>query len=133
MPQKMPTKKWLAALVAHHSPLQKIGNLNYQFCTDEYLLALNKKYLKHKTLTDIITFDLHEKEDQISGDLFISLERVRDNALTYHVPEMEELRRVMAHGLLHLLGYGDKTKIEEFQMRHLEEEALQIWRDRQKT
>ena len=98
---------------------KQIGEINCIFCDDEYLLEKNKTYLNHNTLTDIITFDYSEK-DEISGDLFISIERVRENAKIYNVTFELELSRVLIHGILHLIGFGDKTDEEIKTMRQKE-------------
>jgi rRNA maturation RNase YbeY len=96
-------------------------NVNYIFCSDEYLLSINKTYLKHKTLTDIITFDLSEEDkDLLIADIYISLERVEDNAQQLSNPFTEELLRVIIHGVLHLLGYKDKTAKQKTVMRRME-------------
>lgn len=84
--------------------------LNFIFCSDSYLLNINQQYLKHDTYTDIITFDNSDTEQEIAGDIFISLERIRENAKELDVNEKDELHRVMIHGTLHLLGYPDKGK-----------------------
>ena len=88
----------------------KLKVLNFIFCSDNYLLSINQNYLKHDTLTDIITFDNSENKRVISGDIFISVERVRENAQSFKVTSESELHRVMIHGTLHLLGYADKGK-----------------------
>ena len=95
---------------------KKIGDVNYIFCDDAYLLEINQQYLQHDTYTDIITFDYCEG-DVLNGDIFISVERVRENAQQYKVTFQEELVRVMAHGILHLCGYKDKKKAEAEEMR----------------
>ena len=84
--------------------------LNFIFCSDSYLLNINQKYLKHDTYTDIITFDNSDLKQEIVGDIFISLDRIRENAKELKVNEKDELHRVMIHGTLHLLGYPDKGK-----------------------
>jgi len=88
----------------------KLKELNFIFCSDNYLLSMNQGYLKHDTLTDIITFDNSEQKRVIVGDIFISLERIRENAQSFKVTTESELHRVMIHGTLHLLGYADKGK-----------------------
>jgi len=93
------------------------------FCSDDYLLELNKKHLQHDYYTDIITFD-YSDEDVISGDLYISLDRVKDNAAGLEIDWLTELRRVMVHGVLHLLGYGDKSPKQKKEMRSAEDAAL---------
>ena len=104
----------------------QIGQLDYVFCSDEFLLTLKKEYLNHDTCTDIITFD-YSSGKTISGDIFISSERVIENAETYGVPFENELLRVMGHGVLHLMGYGDKTDSEKQLMRIKEEEKIKMF------
>ncbi|NND15732.1 MAG: rRNA maturation RNase YbeY [Eudoraea sp.] len=103
-----------------------LGTINYIFCNDDYLLAINQKHLDHNTFTDIITFD-YSLGLVISGDVFISTERVEDNAKNFNVPFQEELLRVMVHGLLHLFGYNDKTDKERVIMRAKEEEKIKMF------
>jgi rRNA maturation RNase YbeY len=100
-----------------------LGDITVIFVTDGYLLEMNKKHLNHDYYTDIITFDYCD-ENIISGDLFISIDRVRENAATFDSPFLQELKRVMIHGVLHLCGYKDKTKEEEENMRSLENKYL---------
>ena len=100
-----------------------LGEVNYIFCDDAYLLNLNETFLKHDTLTDIISFD-NTMGRLISGDIFISVERVRENATIYEVSFEEELHRVMIHGILHYMGYKDKTDDEKSGMRSKENECL---------
>lgn len=99
------------------------GDLTFIFCSDDYLLEINKQYLQHDTYTDIITFNYNDGH-YVSGDIFISVDRVKENAATYKVNFEDELHRVMAHGVLHLLGYNDKSKKDEAEMRKMEEMAL---------
>jgi probable rRNA maturation factor len=94
-----------------------LEQLNYIFCTDEYLLHVNREFLKHDYYTDIITFDLSEENGTITGEIYISIDRVRDNARQNNVRLYEELHRVIFHGALHLCGYGDKAPKEVKQMR----------------
>jgi rRNA maturation RNase YbeY len=103
-----------------------IKGLNYVFCSDAYLLEMNQSYLNHDTYTDIITFDNSETNDVLQGDVFISVERVRENAQTFGINEQDELQRVMIHGLLHLLGYGDKSKAEKEKMTEKENHYLAL-------
>ena len=118
---KRPIKNWLVYIVKQEN--KKIGDINIVFYNDKQLIKLNKQYLNHDTFTDIITFDYSEK-NVLHGDICISIERVKENALKYNCAFEEELRRVMAHGILHLCGYKDK-KIDEIQlMKAKEEEAL---------
>ncbi len=103
-----------------------LGHIDYIFCSDDYLLGLNLEYLNHDTLTDIITFD-YTYGKNISGDIFISTDRVAENAESFAVGFSNELLRVMSHGLLHLMGYGDKTEKESAIMRQKEEEKMQLF------
>ena len=100
--------------------------MDYIFCTDEYLLELNQEYLKHDTFTDIITFD-YTDGSAISGDIFISTDRVKENAKEFEEDVLNELRRVMSHGVLHLAGYGDKSKEESKLMREKEDEKIKMF------
>ncbi|KAB7528644.1 rRNA maturation RNase YbeY [Flagellimonas olearia] len=102
------------------------GQIDYIFCTDEYLLEINKKYLNHDTLTDIITFD-YTNGVVVSGDIFVSVDRVKDNAERFDVGFNNELLRVMSHGLLHLMGYGDKKDEEVVIMRSKEDEKIKMF------
>jgi rRNA maturation RNase YbeY len=102
----------------------KLKELNYIFCSDNYLLNLNKQYLDHDTYTDIVTFDNSEADGVILGDIFISIDRIRENAITYQIEEADELHRVMVHGVLHLLGYGDKETGDKELMTSKEDKYL---------
>lgn len=115
LPEKHKVKTWLKSIVIQEG--KQIGELSYIFCSDEYLLQVNREYLDHDYYTDIITFDNAEEEEQIEGDIFVSIDRVRDNASMLQVPFEIELRRVLAHGVLHLCGYKDKSSDEEQLMR----------------
>jgi rRNA maturation RNase YbeY len=90
-----------------------LKNINYIFCSDEFLLEFNKKYLNHSTFTDILTFPDDSVSGRISGDIYISIDRIRENSEKYAQPFEKELHRVMVHGVLHLLGYMDKTKSQK--------------------
>lgn len=114
---------WLK-LVAE-SEIKKLGNINIIFCSDNYILDVNVKYLGHDYYTDIITFDYCEK-DILSGDLFISIDTVRDNAEFYKTEFNDELNRVIVHGLLHLIGYDDHTQEEQKIMREKENYYLEL-------
>ncbi len=116
-------KQWIKTVVENKG--KKLGDVSYILCDDDYLLEVNRQYLKHDYYTDIITFDYTEN-DRIGGDLFISIDRVKDNATALQVPEHEELMRVMIHGVLHLLGLKDKSEEEVKQMRKAEEECLEL-------
>ena len=102
------------------------SQLDFIFCDDDYLLKINQDYLDHDTYTDIITFP-YEDMSGIAGDIFISVERVKENALDFGVEFYLELKRVMAHGVLHLLGYGDKSEEEIVQMRLKEDEKIKLF------
>ena len=102
----------------------KLKELTYIFCSDAYLLQINQQYLDHDTYTDIITFDNSEEEGKITGDIFISIERIRENAQKFKVSEADELHRVIIHGALHLLGYQDKTAASKEKMTQKEDEYL---------
>lgn len=115
---------WLSQVIA--SEARREGEVNYIFCDDEYLLQMNVQYLDHDTLTDIISFD-YTIGKEISGDIFISVERVKENAADYNVPFEEEMLRVMVHGMLHYCGYKDKTEEEEQVMRLKEDEKITLF------
>ena len=117
LPNQEHVQKWMEQAIKAEK--KQIGEINCIFCDDEYLLEKNKTYLNHNTLTDIITFDYTEK-DVIIGDLFISTERVHENAKIYNVTFELELSRVLIHGILHLIGFGDKTEEEIKTMRQKE-------------
>lgn len=102
-----------------------VGDINVVFTSDSYLHRLNVRHLRHDALTDIITFD-YSSENQISGDIFISIERVKENASEYNIPFLVELRRIIIHGILHLLGYKDKTKVQKIEMRAKEDYYLSL-------
>lgn len=120
--EKTKHKNWLRKIAANQS--LTIGDLNYVFCSDQYLYQINVEYLNHKTYTDIITFDNSEEKNTIEGDIFISIERVRDNAKKEKISFEEELLRVMSHGLLHLMGYKDKKEEDQKIMREMENESI---------
>ena len=119
--EKLKHKAWLKDVAKAEG--FTIGELNYIFCSDAYLLDINQKYLSHDTLTDIVTFDNSEDPKMIEGDIFISIERVRENAIKFDTKD-SELKRVMVHGLLHLAGYKDKDKAQKELMRNKENEHL---------
>lgn len=120
-------KRWLNQLANSYE--FEIAELNYIFCSDEYLHKINLDYLNHDTYTDIITFDLQENNEgnnSIEADIFISIDRVTDNAKNLNIDFEEELARVMAHGLLHLIGFKDKSDNEQDEMRLAENKALEL-------
>lgn len=106
---------------------KKVKAINYIFCTDEYLLQLNKTHLNHDTYTDIITFELSEKEEPLTADIYISVERVKENARLYNTSFKRELHRIIFHGALHLSGYKDKSKHDAATMRTKEEHYLSLY------
>lgn len=116
--------RWVSSIIDTESKVE--GTINYIFCDDSYLLKINEEYLKHDTLTDIISFD-YSIGKELHGDIFISVERVRENAVDYRVDFTEELNRVMAHGILHYCGYNDKNKEDELVMRLKEEEKMSMF------
>ena len=120
--RKQATRQWLKRQAEGEG--YAVGELNFIFCSDEYILQVNKDYLAHDYYTDIITFDQSEEEGVLAGDIFVSVERVNDNAGQLGVLAEQEMRRVLAHGLLHLCGYGDKSDEEATNMRTKEEEWL---------
>lgn len=117
-------KQWIRLIVSSHG--KRVGNISYLFCSDTYLIEVNRTYLNHDTYTDIITFD-YVVGDVVSGDILISVDRVRENAVLFGVPFEQELHRVIIHGILHLLGQSDKTDEDAAQMRKMENESLEIW------
>lgn len=121
--QKSDLKNWIKLIATKNKKLT--GDLNFIFTSDERLLEKNIEYLNHKTLTDIITFDYSEGP-KINGDLFISVDRVKDNAFKFNTEFTTELHRVMIHGVLHLCGYKDKTAKDAKIMRLKEDEALKL-------
>ena len=117
--------RWLKMVA--ESEVKKLGPLSIIFCSDNYILDINMKYLQHDYFTDIITFDYCEG-DTVSGDLFISIDSVRENALHYDVKFEDELDRVMVHGLLHLIGYDDHTPEDTAVMRQKEDYYISVKR-----
>lgn len=118
--------KWASLVIKSEG--FKEGEINYIFCDDDYLLKLNKEFLKHNTLTDIISFD-YSIGKQIHGDIYISVERVSENAIKFKIEFLEELQRVMIHGILHYCGYKDKLESDEKQMRERENYYLGKYSD----
>ncbi|MBO9617370.1 MAG: rRNA maturation RNase YbeY [Dyadobacter sp.] len=119
------TKKWIKN--ASISEGYELSQLNYVFCSDEYLLEINKQYLDHDYFTDIITFDNSEEDNQLEGDIYISVDRVRENAATFHTDFDTEMRRVLVHGLLHLAGHDDTSEALKTAMRAKEDEYLRLF------
>ena len=122
--RRLAVKSWLKQIIESRN--KSVGEISIVMCSDKLLLETNQKYLNHDYYTDIITFDYTE-EDRISGDLMISYERVKENAKKEKVTVQDELRRVMAHGVLHLLGFKDKSEREAAEMRAQEDAALDLF------
>lgn len=114
---------WIDTVIKDKGFVQ--GTINYIFCSDEYLLGINQEYLDHDTYTDIITFD-YSKSKVVSGDIFVSIDRIEENASTYHTSFQDELMRVIIHGILHLTGLKDKTDKEIKEMRKNEDHYLSL-------
>lgn len=116
--------EWLSHVIVSEN--KKEGDINYIFCDDEYLHKINVEYLQHDTLTDIISFD-YSVGNELHGDIFVSIERVEDNAKDFNVSFEDELKRVLVHGVLHYCGYKDKSEKEEALMRQKEEEKMLLF------
>jgi len=119
---KLKVKKWIFNEIVSHT--FTVGEINIIFCTDDYLLEINKKYLKHDFFTDIVTFNYNEGT-HISGDLYLSIERIFENSKSFSVEFEKELHRVIIHGILHLLGYNDDTKEAKEIIHLLENSSLE--------
>jgi probable rRNA maturation factor len=119
-------KNWITTVV--ESKKKRVGDIAFIFCSDDYLLEINKQYLYHNTLTDIITFDYSKEapKSPISGDIYISIDRIKENAQKFAVTDENELYRVIIHGVLHLLGYKDKTKAAKDEMTKQENFCLKL-------
>ncbi|WP_256002735.1 rRNA maturation RNase YbeY [Pedobacter deserti] len=117
-------RSWLLDVIQAEGYM--LSELNFIFCSDAYLLDINKRFLQHDTFTDVVTFDSSEEPKTIQGDIFISVDRIRENASTYKEPFLKELCRVMVHGTLHLLGYKDKSKTDKARMTDREDHYLAI-------
>lgn len=116
-------KKWIKTVVAMEGKIP--GNISLVFCSDDYLLEINKKFLDHDYFTDVITFDYVEG-DTINGDILISIDRLKENALSFGVELVNECHRIVVHGILHLLGYSDKSKSEKKLMTSKEDFYLEV-------
>ena len=119
---------WISSVILSENKSE--GEINYIFCDDDYLVEINQQYLNHDTLTDIISFD-YSLGNEIHGDIYISIERVRENAEEFKVSFEEELKRVMIHGVLHYCGYKDKTESDELLMRSKEDEKIKLFHVKQ--
>jgi rRNA maturation RNase YbeY len=118
------TASWLGKVITSEN--KKEGEINYIFCDDEYLHKINVEYLDHDTLTDVISFD-YSMGNELNGDIFVSIERVRDNATDFNVSFEEELKRVLVHGVLHYCGYKDKGEADQLLMRSKEDEKITMF------
>lgn len=118
------TTSWVKSVIKKEGA--KLNSLNYIFCSDEYLGDVNIQYLKHKTYTDIITFNYNPSAKEIEGEVYISIDRVRENAEKFKVDFKIELHRVIIHGVLHLIGFNDKTKTDKSLMREKEDAYLSL-------
>lgn len=116
--EKRKISNWIKSCITEEGKI--IDNISFNLCSDEYILQLNNEALQHDYYTDIITFELNEKDEPIEGDIYISIDRVKDNAKTLNITLINELHRVLIHGVLHLCGYKDKSKKEELLMREKE-------------
>ena len=121
--QKRKLSTFLKEMVLEHLKVRSI-TISYIFCDDEYLLEKNRQFLNHDTLTDIITFDLSEQEYELTAELYISTDRIADNAQKFSVPYQQELHRVIFHGVLHLCGFKDKAAKDKEEMRKMEDHYL---------
>ena len=126
IPKKDKLRKWLFNAIEKEGKVT--GDLNFILCDDEFLSKLNYKYLRHKRLTDILTFGYNNETGLINGDIFISLPRVRENATIFKQSLEDELHRVMIHGILHLVGYNDKTQNDKIEMKDKENFYLELFR-----
>jgi rRNA maturation RNase YbeY len=117
-------RTWLSSVIISEG--KKEGDINYVFCDDNYLLEINKSYLNHDTLTDIISFD-YSVGNELHGDIYISVDRVHENAKDFNVSFQDEMKRVLVHGILHYCGYKDKTHKDEQLMRSKEDEKIKMF------
>jgi len=124
MPRPRATKSWIQKVIQKEK--RRLKSLSYVFCSDEFLSKLNQDYLNHETLTDVITFNYSSGSGIIEGEIYISIPRVRENSFLFKTEFEEELHRVIIHGVLHLLGYGDKKPSERALMRKKEEACLSL-------
>lgn len=125
VPNPRKTKLWLKSII--ESEGFELNQINYIFCSDEYLLSVNQQYLNHDFYTDIITFDNSDEEQTIEGDIFISIDRIKENAEQLSKVFNEELLRVLVHGVLHLVGYDDHEHKDELLMREKEDFYISLF------
>jgi probable rRNA maturation factor len=121
--KKIKVRNWIHKILKREG--KTAGNISYLFCTDDYLLSINRQFLQHDFYTDIITFDYSEK-NRIEGEIFISIDRVKENSKTFNQPFERELMRTIIHGVLHLCGYSDKKPADKKRMTSKEDGALQL-------
>jgi len=121
-------KKWIVQIIKKEGFM--LSEITIILCDDPYLLKLNQGYLEHNTHTDIITFDNSEEEKEIEGDIYISIDRVKDNATEFGIETAKELNRVIIHGVLHLLGYNDKTEVGKNSMTNKEDGYLKFYKEK---
>jgi probable rRNA maturation factor len=121
---KKKISNWISSTVSMES--KKLSEVNFIFCSDSYLLEINQTYLNHNTYTDIITFDNSETDEEIEGDIYISIERIKDNMSKFNETFEKELHRVIIHGILHLIGYKDKSTEDKKRMREREDHYLNM-------
>jgi rRNA maturation RNase YbeY len=124
LPQKGRSRDWIKEIFRREK--RKDGVINIVFCSDYFLLGINEKYLSHNTFTDVITFDLSTDKSHINADIYISIERIKENSKTFKSSFKSELYRVMCHGILHLIGYNDKSPDEAFLIREREDFYLSL-------
>lgn len=117
-------KKWINGFVGSYGKV--VGELYYLFCSDEYLYKMNVEVLRHDFYTDVITFQFNDNDTVLSGEIYISIDRVKENALALGLRYEDELNRVMAHGVLHLMGFKDKTDEDAIMMRQQEDFCLKM-------
>jgi len=126
VPNKTKLRNWIELIIKNETG-KKIKNINFIFCSDEFLLEFNKIYFHDHTLTDVITFDYSDDERNLESDIYISIHRIKENSQDLKIPFINELHRVMIHGVLHLLGYRDKSEDELQIMREKENECLTLY------
>jgi len=125
--KKRKTSEWIKSIIVGEE--KNCGEVSFIFCSDEYLLEMNRKYLNHDYYTDVITFDYVE-DNLINGDIFISIDRILDNSKVFATTFENELNRILAHGVLHLLGYKDKNEKEKLSMTFKEDYYLKLLKDK---
>lgn len=124
VPNPRKTSSWIKEAIASEN--KELGELNFIFCSDEYLHKINHRYLNHNSFTDIITFDNSDRKGTIEGDIFISIDRVKENSIAFQTGFAQELNRVIIHGVLHLIGYSDKSAGQRSKMRNKEDAYLSL-------